>query len=127
MNSNLIVQKAFGHKLIGNKYMREMVAKTLLHFPENIILEVTKKCWFVSSFSDGWAFALKAEELKKGECMIFLSDELFEQDERQIMYSIAHEIGHVILGHRNSIGEVQTKAEIKKQEREADEFARKFV
>jgi Zn-dependent peptidase ImmA (M78 family) len=42
------------------------------------------------------------------------------------MYSIAHEIGHVILKHRNSTLVKQTKREIKKQEREADKFAKQF-
>jgi len=45
----------------------------------------------------------------------------------QIKYSIAHEIGHVVLNHRNSVLIAQTKAEIKKQEKEADEFARKYI
>jgi hypothetical protein len=31
------------------------------------------------------------------------------------------------LGHRNSIGKVQSKAEVRKQEKEADEFAIKFL
>ncbi len=48
-------------------------------------------------------------------------------DEEQIRYTIAHEIGHVLLGHRNSIIEKQSKAEISNQEREADEFARKYI
>jgi Zn-dependent peptidase ImmA (M78 family) len=35
-------------------------------------------------------------------------------------------VGHVVLGHRNSIGKVQTKREVRKQEKEADEFASRF-
>lgn len=49
------------------------------------------------------------------------------QDKEQIQYTIAHEIGHVILKHKNSIGRMQTQSEIKIQEREADEFAREYL
>lgn len=104
--------------------MRVMVAKTLQHFPQEIIDKITKTTWFVSSFEDGWAFTLRGDELKRGEHLVFLTDELLDQDEEQIVWSIAHEIGHVILGHRNSIGKVQSKAEVKRQEKEADEFVR---
>lgn len=127
MNNASIVQKAFGHKLIGTKYMKRMVTRTVSGLPDEIINFVTKYCWFVSSFSDGFAFTLRQDDLKKGEYLIFLSDELLQEPEWQIRFSITHEIGHVILGHRNSIGEVQTKSEIKKQELEADEFAKKYT
>lgn len=121
------MKKSFGHKLVGNKFMKKMVIKTLKFFPEEIVDFVTKNCWIVSSFEDGWAFTLRGDELKKNEYLIFLSDELLKENEKQITWTIAHEIGHIILGHRNSIGEVQTKSEIKKQEHEADAFAKKYL
>lgn len=107
--------------------MKQIVTKTLSVFPEGIIDFITQKVWFVSSFEDGWAFTLRGDELKKDEYLVFLSDELLGSDEKQIMWTIAHEIGHVVLGHRNSIGEIQTKPEIKKQEAEADRFASKYI
>jgi hypothetical protein len=121
------LQAKFGHKLQGSKFMKSMVIKTLQFFPEEIINFITASCWFVGSFEDGWAFTLRGDELKKNEYLIFLSDELLAEDEKQIMWTIAHEIGHVILDHKNSIGEVQSKSEIKKQEDEADEFAAKYI
>ena len=66
-------------------------------------------------------------EIKKDEYIIFLSDELLRESEEQIRYTIAHEIGHVILGHRNSIGKVQSKKEVEKQERQAREFVIKHL
>ncbi len=63
----------------------------------------------------------------KDQHLIFLSDELFMHGEDQIRYTIAHEIGHVILGHRNSVMEKQSKSEIYAQEKEADKFARKYI
>ena len=125
--SALRIKRAFGHKLIGNSYMKRVLCRSLLIFPNEIIGFVTKHCWFVSSFDDGWAFVLQGEDLKKGEYLIFLSDELLKEDEKQIKYTIAHEVGHVILGHKNSIRKIQTKSEIRKQEKEADEFAKKFL
>lgn len=59
--------------------------------------------------------------------MIFLSDELFRYDKNQIMYTIAHKVGHVILGHRNSVFEKQSRKEINRQEKEADIFASRFI
>jgi hypothetical protein len=121
------IEISFGHKLIGTSVMKKMVIKTLGFFPENIIKFVTRNVWFVSSFEDGWAFTLRGNELKRSEYLIFLSDELLREDEKQIMWTIAHEIGHVILGHRNSIGKTQSKSEVKKQEKEADEFAKEYL
>jgi len=106
--------------------MKRIVAKTLLLFPGDIIDFVAKNCWFVSSFEDGWAFVLKGSELGKGEYLIFLSDELMAAGEEQMRRTIVHEIGHVVLGHRNSIGEVQSKSEVEKQERQADEFTKRY-
>ncbi len=127
MSSYLKTQKAFGHKLIGNKSVKKIVSETLLVFPNKIIEFVTKKCWIVSSFEDGWAFTLKANDLKKGQYLIFLSDELLSEEVDQIRYTIAHEIGHIILDHRNSIGAHQSKGEIRAQEKEADIFAKRYL
>ena len=64
---------------------------------------------------------------KKDEYVIFLSDELLKEPAAQIHYTIAHEIGHVILGHKNSIGRLQSKSEIRKQEKEAHNFVKKYL
>lgn len=44
-----------------------------------------------------------------------------------IEYTIAHEIGHIILGHKNSINYRQTKSEVSQQEWEADQFANQIL
>lgn len=121
------IENLFGHKLIGNKFMKRMVIKTLRLFPPDLIDKVAKTTWFVSSFEDGWAFTLRGDELGTGEHLVFLADELLEQSDSQIIRSIMHEIGHVVLGHRNSIGRVQSRNEVRKQEREADNFAKKYL
>lgn len=121
------IKRAFGYRLIGNTYMERTVCRTVSLLPTELIKFVTRYCWFISSFEDGWAFVLKASELKKGEFLIFLSDGLLDAGEEQMRSTILHEIGHVVLGHRNSIGKVQTKAEIKRQEREADKFIEEYL
>ncbi len=120
------IKKQFSGKLIGKVAMQRAVCETLLLFPINIIDKVTKTCWFVSSFDDAWGFTLRGAELG-GKYLVFLSDELFEQDKNQQHYTIAHEIGHVILGHRNAILEPQPARETSRQETEADEFAISFL
>ncbi len=116
----------FKGKLVGTKRMQKYVCETLSFMPRDIIKKVTSNCWFMSSMDDAWAFTFTGNDLKD-QHLIFLSDDLLRQSPTQIRYSIAHEIGHVILGHRNSVLERQTKREINKQEGAADLFAKQFV
>jgi len=107
--------------------MKSVVVETLQLFPNKIADYVSKHCWFIGSFEDGYAFVIKGNEIKNGEYLIFLSDELLRENKHQIQYSIVHEIGHVILGHKNSIGEVLSKKEVTKQEKEADAFVKIYL
>ncbi|OGH44529.1 MAG: hypothetical protein A3I49_01455 [Candidatus Levybacteria bacterium RIFCSPLOWO2_02_FULL_37_11] len=119
----MISQSLFSGKLVGNRRMKKHVLEVLSQMDEKVISFITKKCWFFASMEDAWAFTFTGNDLKN-QHLIFLSDELLEESPEQIRYTIAHEIGHVVLGHRNSVLEMQTKKEIKKQEMEADKFAR---
>lgn len=74
---------------------------------------------------DAWAYTFTGNDLKN-QHLVFLSDDLLREEPNQIMHSIAHEIGHVMLKHRNSISIQQSKDEIKKQESEAQVFASKL-
>ena len=121
------ISRNFSYRLIGNRLMKKFVVETLQIFPDEIIDKVSKNCWFISSYDESWGFVLRGKEIKNSEYVVFLSEELFAESEAQIEYTIAHEIGHVLLGHRNSIGKVQTKKEIKKQEKEAHKFAIKYL
>lgn len=120
------IYEAFEGKLIGHPQMQMYVCRTLAKMPKNIIKHITQKCWFLGSMVDAWSFAFKGDDLK-GQFLIFLSDELFLKYDDLIYYSIAHEIGHVMLNHRNSTFIKQGKKEIEKQEKEADEFAKKYT
>jgi hypothetical protein len=120
------VRRALGGKLIGSLFIREFICKTILLLPSETISFVCQKIWFISSPEDAWAFTFRGSELKD-RSLIILSDELLRQDETQIRYTILHEIGHVVLKHRNSIGYEQTQTEINQQEDEADRFAKKYL
>ena len=120
------IRQAFGGRLIGNLSMRKWVCETVILLPSEIVEYVTKNIWFISSPEDAWAFTFRGSDVKN-QHLIVLSDELFKQSEDDIRYTIIHEIGHVILNHKNSMGFMQTESEIKMQEREADNFARKYL
>jgi len=113
-------------KITGSKIAKKIINETMLHFPENITEYIYKNVWFICSFDDAWAFTFDANDLR-GRKLIFLSDQLFEQDQKQMMYTIAHEVGHVILGHRNAIYKDQSKHEINLQEKEAHKFAKRYL
>lgn len=121
-----IIYRAFGGKLVGSFAMKMHVCQTLSHMTPDIIDFVTQNCWFLGSMEDAWAFTFTGNDLKD-QHLVFLSDELLMQDDQQIHWSIAHEIGHVMLGHRNSTLVKQTKREIEKQEHDADEFAKQYM
>lgn len=120
------IRKALGDRLIGSLHMREVVCRALLLLPPDIIEHVTHDVWFISSPEDAWAFTFRGSDIRHRH-LIFLSDELLAQDERQIMYTVLHEVGHVVLNHRNSIGYMQTESEIKRQEEEAHAFAEEHL
>ena len=120
------IYRAFDGRLVGNPEMKFYICELLAEMPEKIVRFVTKNCWFLGSTEDAWAFVFKGNDLKN-QFLIFISDELLNQDEGQIRYSIAHEIGHVINNHDNSANRKQTKREIRKQEKEADEFAKRYT
>ena len=120
------IKRLFGNKLVGTKKLQYFVVSVLSRMPEEIIIYITKNTWFLGSFDDAWAFTFTGDDLR-GKHLIFISDDLLNQPAQQIRYTISHEIGHVILKHRNSVFEKQEKSEIKQQEKEADEFARKYL
>lgn len=101
--------------------MQNYVCEVVSWLPEEMISFLTKNCWFISSMDDAWGFTFTGNDLKD-QHLVFLSDDLLSQHPAQIKHSILHEIGHVMLNHRNSVLERQTKEEIETQENEAEEF-----
>lgn len=120
------IYRAFGGKLVGRSILRVSVCEVVALMPEKIQNYVTKNCWFLGSDDDAWGLTFTGNDIRD-QHLIVLSDELFKQSRAQIHYTIAHEIGHMMLGHRNSILERQPPWEIASQEREADKFAKKYI
>lgn len=120
------IKKLFGNKIVGTKKMEYFILSVLSKMPIKVIKEIAKSTWFIGSLDDAWAFTFTGNDLR-GKHLVFISDELLVQPAEQIRYTVAHEVGHVILKHRNSVFEKQSKSEIKKQEKEADEFAKRYL
>ncbi len=120
------IKNAFSGRLVGNQQMINSVCQIVKFLPEKIQKYVSRNVWFISSPDDAWAFTFRGSDIANRH-LIVISDELLKQNEQQIRYTILHEIGHVMLGHENSIGRVQTQAEIKRQEVAADAFAKKHL
>lgn len=120
------VYRAFGGKLHGSRVMKNFVCRVVAGMPDDVIKHITSDCWFLGSTPDAWAFTFSGDDIA-GKHLIVLSDDLLLQPAAQITYTIAHEIGHVILGHRNAIMAPQSKREIAKQEREAHAFAMRYI
>jgi hypothetical protein len=120
------IQKVLGGKAIGTPFTKTMIYETILLLPDEITEYVARHVWFFSSHEEAWGYTFHGNDLKDKH-FIFLSDELFRQEKSQIKFTILHEIGHIILKHENSIGRKQTQTEIKLQEREADQFAKKYL
>lgn len=120
------IRKALGGKLIGTLRMRELVCQALLYLPDEVIEQVCKGVWFISSQEDAWAFTFRGSDIREAH-LVFLSDELLSENTDQIIYTILHEVGHIVLNHRNSLGGYnQTEEEVRQQEIEADNFVQQY-
>lgn len=120
------IKRAFGGKLVGTKLLKENVCEVVALLPDDQQEYITEYCWFVGSMDDAWGYTFTGNDLAD-QHLIFLSDDLLSQDKEQIQWSIAHEIGHVILGHKNNIFIKQSKLSVNRQEQEADEFAGQII
>lgn len=119
------IRSAFGGKLVGKNILKQYVCEVVAALPENLQEYLTEYVWFVGSMPDAWGYTFTGNDLAD-QHLIFLSDDLFEQESEQIYWSITHEIGHVILGHQNNIFVKKSKEKVREQEREADAFASEF-
>ena len=120
------ITRAFGGKLLVRASLQRYVIRVVAKLPNKLIGKITRFCWFLGSVDDAWAYTFRGDEIK-GTNLIILSDSLLDQSHEDIEWTILHEIGHVILGHHNSILVTQTRQEIRRQEREADAFAMKYL
>jgi Zn-dependent protease with chaperone function len=120
------ILKTLGGRLVGTEKMKKLVAQAIQKLPEKNQDYLTHHTWILSSHPDSWAFAFHGDDLKDSH-LIFLSDDLLNQHDHQILFTVLHEFGHIILGHKNSIDYKQSMHEIDQQENAADQFAKKYL
>src|SRR3989344_318807 len=89
------IYRLFNGKLVGSQDMKLKVCEVLALMPREIVNYITSNCWFMASLPDAYAFTFTGNDLWD-QHLIFLSDELLDQEKESIYYTIAHEIGHVI-------------------------------
>src|SRR3989338_11181625 len=124
---NLVkILKDFNTRLVGDEETKKIICETLLVFPKEVIDFVVKNVWFVSAFDDAWSFTLDSEELC-GRTIVFLSDDLLRHSKERVTYSVAHEIAHIMLGHKNPYNAKLPQTTEKKFETGADEFAKYYL
>jgi Zn-dependent peptidase ImmA (M78 family) len=120
------IKQEMDGRLVGSDFMKDHVALAISRLPSEIAQPIIDNCWFFSSFEDNYGYAFNGNDLKDMH-LIFLADILFQEPQSQILYTILHEIAHIALNHKNSIQYTQTKEEIAKQEKEADQFAKRYL
>lgn len=120
------IKQAFGGKVVGTESTKNLVAQAVNKLSVDQIKYLTNHVWVFSTPDDAWAYAFHGNDLKDKH-LIYLSDELLQEPASQIQYTILHELGHILLGHRNSINFKQGRSEISQQEFEADQFAKSHL
>jgi len=85
------IKSAFDGKLVAGDFAKQLIAKTVAKLPIEKQEYLTKNVWFFCSLPETWAYAFHGNDLKNKH-LIFLSDELFEEPENQIQYTILHEL-----------------------------------
>lgn len=100
------------------------VCETLCYFTPEETEKIQDNITFLAPHAGAWAYTSNKKMLK--ENLIVLNPLLLKKKPKQIMFTIAHEIGHVFLKHKGGLEGI-TNEEWKKQEKEADSFAKKHL
>lgn len=106
--------------------IRIALAKALAKLPKKIVEWASLNVIFISSNNESPAFIIP-RILKPWKGAVFLSDCLLDESEDMQSFIIAHEIAHFRLKHKGSPFERLTEEEYQKQQRDADELARKWL
>ena len=115
---------------VSNKYKKHIcIALSLLD--KEIVDKVLREVYFITCDREQGLHIPIKEMQEKGktsiiflsETMLNLTEELFEP--KNTIKVILHEIGHFYLGHKTNID--LTEEETARQEKEADEFAFKWL
>ena len=103
-----------------------LVCKALTYLDKKIADKVSDKILFISSDIAGASYIpLKSECTKDRKAIIFLSEFILKNEEKEILKDILHEVAHFYLKHKINLN--LAKEEINKQEQEAETLAIKWT
>lgn len=105
-----------------------LVCKALTYLDKKIVNKVSEKVLFFSSDFIREATSchlILSSYAKTRTTIIFLSDNLFEKTEEEVIKIILHEVAHFILNHNQCFD--LSEEEINKQEQEAEALALKWL
>ena len=106
---------------------RIIIARALSKLPKDVVDWTADNAMFVSSSDQYWAFTLFVDEFKHKKGFIFLSECLINTTEEKQLFTIAHEIAHLRLNHKSPILSKLTVDESRKQEKDANSLAAKWI
>lgn len=120
------LQYRFGGRILAEESAKDLITEALLYLPSDILEFLIDRVWFFGSTTDAWAYTFDGNDLSD-QYFIFLSEDLFRQARRQIFYTVLHEVGHIVLKHKNSINYRQSPEQIAQQEKQADDFVYQYL
>ena len=92
-----------------------LVCKALTYLDKKIVDKVSDKVLFISSDIAGASYIpLKSEYTKDRKAIIFLSEFILKNEEKEILKDILHEVAHFYLKHKINLN--LAEEEINKQE-----------
>ena len=121
-----ILDKSAGSVLPENNQLRDPVALALSKVPKKIANRVLEECLFLMPSPGMMGFRI-SKKLLQGSNAIVLSEKLLEKDQKYIVLTILHEVGHFYLNHKNPVIDQLSEEEERKQEEAAVRWARQWI
>ena len=112
----------FGLICVDNPKMKQWLFRTFTYLPAKIVDELENKCCFLAQDSNGGS-QIPKELTKDKEILLFSDRMLDDRAPLEILYTIAHECAHAILGHRSQLLDGMSEEETIEQELNADKLA----
>lgn len=110
-----------------SKEFRMILARAVSKIPQETSEWAAENLLFVSSTWTDYAFSLMKKDWAHKSGFVFLCENLKEEEKDTQLFSIAHEIAHHKLKHKNPIFGRLTIEETRNQEREANKMAEKWI
>jgi hypothetical protein len=115
-----------GYLTLDNEQLRGLVALALSKVPKKIADRVVEECIFLMPSPEMMGFFL-SKRVQEGRNAIVLSEKLLEEDQKDTILTILHEVGHFYLNHKSPILDMLSEQEDRKQEEDSDRWARQWI